>query len=130
MIRVRSSADPVERGHGCVNHCGLSGHVEERRRGSVIARVCRVQDEGQADAGIIVCGRVCSPIVPIACSRTLTHLFSELDIVDRHIGRRGRIVHCQADTRIQAFNDMDLNIFRKKVRSCCDDRQSNTPYVI
>jgi len=77
-----------------------------------------MQDERQADAGIVACGRVCSPIVPIACRRTLTHLFGELDIVERYIYGRCGIFHCRADTGIFAFLNIDLNILFKEVGSC------------
>lgn len=115
MIRVRSLADPVECGYGRPNHCGLSRHVEHRRGRRVISWIGRMKDEREADAGIVACGGVCSPIVPVACRSTLAGLFGELDIVDRHIFRRSGVVHRRADARVRAFHNIHLNVFFKQV---------------
>ena len=74
-----------------------------------------MQDKRQADAGIVACGRVCSPIIPIACRRALTALFVELDAVDRHVFRSGGILHLRAYTRICAIHNIDLNVLFKEV---------------
>ena len=89
-----------------------------------------MQDEREADTGIVACGRVCSPIIPVACRSTPAGLFKELDAVDRHIFRRCGIVHLRAYAGIRALHNMDLNILFEEVGAWCDDWQADVPCAI
>lgn len=114
-MRVRFLSDPVECGHSRRDHCGLGRHIEFGRRRCVIARVRRMQDEGETDAGIVAGGGVRSPIVPVACRSALAALPEELDAVDRHIFRGSRVFHCRASAGASPFHNIHLNVLRKEV---------------
>ena len=91
-----------------------------------------MQDERQADAGIVIRGGKGSPIIAVAQCRALTCRFDERNVVVRDIlCRAGRPIHRgAAGARILVLFHINLDIFFAQIRPRSDNGQRYASNII